>query len=121
MQIEPLLCNITILRVDAIANAANEELAPGGGVCGSIHRAAGPDLAHECARAGPCSTGDAKATRGYALPVRLVILAVDRIRPAVRREELEAQRSIAPRHIARCLLVAFGVDSPGPPNRRSER
>lgn len=72
--------DITALAVDAIVNAANETLAPGGGVCGAIHRAAGPDLAHECARivaqTGPCPTGEARLTGGYALPARFVIHAV---------------------------------------------
>jgi O-acetyl-ADP-ribose deacetylase (regulator of RNase III) len=76
MDIETWLGDITTLEVDAIVNAANERLAPGGGVCGAIHRAAGPELAEECARVGPCATGDAIATSGYELPARWVIHAV---------------------------------------------
>jgi O-acetyl-ADP-ribose deacetylase (regulator of RNase III) len=74
--IETWLGDITTLYVDAIVNAANERLAPGGGVCGAIHRAAGPRLAEECDRVAPCPTGEAVATGGYALPARWVIHAV---------------------------------------------
>ena len=68
--------DITQLAVDAIVNAANERLAPGGGVCGAIHRAAGPDLADVCAKVAPCPTGEARITPGFALPARYVIHAV---------------------------------------------
>ena len=68
--------DITTLPVDAIVNAANPHLAPGGGVCGAIHRAAGPRLARACASLGGCRTGDAVATPGFDLPARWVIHAV---------------------------------------------
>ena len=76
MAITAKLVDITTLAVDAIVNAANEELAPGGGVCGAIHDAAGPELAQACAQVGPCPTGDARLTAGFRLPARFVIHAV---------------------------------------------
>ena len=70
------LADITTLDVDAIVNAANTMLLPGGGVCGAIHRAAGWRLAAACIKVAPCPTGEARITPGFNLPARHVIHAV---------------------------------------------
>ena len=53
---------------DAIVNAANAELKPGGGVAGAIHRAAGPGLEAECRPLAPIAPGQAVITGGHKLP-----------------------------------------------------
>lgn len=76
MELIALVADITTLDTDAIVNAANESLAPGGGVCGAIHRAAGPELERACAAIGHCPTGEARITPGFRLPAKYVIHAV---------------------------------------------
>jgi O-acetyl-ADP-ribose deacetylase (regulator of RNase III) len=76
VSMEIIEVDITTLDVDAIVNAANEQLLPGGGVCGAIHAAAGPGLAQECRQLGGCPTGEARITAGYGLTARHVIHAV---------------------------------------------
>jgi O-acetyl-ADP-ribose deacetylase (regulator of RNase III) len=68
--------DITKEEVDAIVNAGNAGLARGGGVCGAIFAAAGPELDGACAELGGCATGDAEATPGFRLPARWIIHAV---------------------------------------------
>ncbi len=72
--------DITQQDADAIVNAANAELAPGGGVCGAIHRAGGPAIWEECKsirqKQGPLPTGQAVATTAGRMKARYVIHTV---------------------------------------------
>lgn len=59
--------------LDAVVNAANAELKPGGGVAGAIHRAAGPELEKACRPLAPIEPGQAVITEAFELPNRYVI------------------------------------------------
>ncbi len=114
-KVEVLETDITTLEVDAIANAANTQLAHGGGVAGAISRAGGADVQRESDRRAPIGLGAAVETTAGDMPARWVIHAAtmelggptsaDIIRRATastlwKAEELGA-RSLA--------LVAFGT------------
>lgn len=58
---------------EAVVNAANAELLPGGGVAGAIHHAAGPGLSQECRPLAPIKPGEAVITGGHNLPNKYVI------------------------------------------------
>ncbi|AEI13860.1 Appr-1-p processing domain protein [Flexistipes sinusarabici DSM 4947] len=71
--------------IDAVVNAANARLMPGGGVAGAIHRAAGRGLAEECKPLVPIKPGDAVITGAHNLPNS---------------------------HVIHCLGPVYGVDKP---------
>ena len=74
MPVSVVVGDLTRLPVDAIVNAANTALAPGGGVCGAIFAAAGyGELDRACRAIGGCSTGQAVLTPGFALPAKYII------------------------------------------------
>ena len=75
-RVELALGDITQQRVDAIVNAANAELVPGGGVDGAINRAGGSAIGAAMRAIGGCATGDAVATTAGDLDAKHVIHAV---------------------------------------------
>ena len=74
-QLEVIQADVTRLEVDAIANAANTQLAHGGGVAAAISRAGGPEVQRESDERAPIGLGDAVETSAGAMPPRWVIHA----------------------------------------------
>ena len=62
-------------EVDAIVNAANNDLVLGGGVAGAIRSRGGPSIQEECDAHGPVNVGEAAVTGAGELPARNVIHA----------------------------------------------
>ena len=65
--------DLTTYAVDAIVNAANNDLVLGGGLAGAIRRAGGPSIQAECDRHGPVEVGQAALTGAGEMPARYVI------------------------------------------------
>lgn len=72
--------DLTAQRVDAIANAANERLAHGGGVAAALVRAGGPEVQRESnawvAEHGPVQPGTAAVTTAGAMAARWIVHVV---------------------------------------------
>ena len=100
-KIEFLKGDITQVAADALVNAANSELAGGGGVDGAIHRAGGPSLMEECRKIGRCPTGSAVATGAGKLKARYVFHAVG---PIYKGREKDVEQ-LATCHL-KCLDLA---------------
>src|SRR6202165_2100893 len=67
--------DLVLQEVDAIVNAANNDLQLGGGVAGAIRRAGGPAIQDECDAHGPVRIGEAVITGAGRLHARYVIHA----------------------------------------------
>jgi O-acetyl-ADP-ribose deacetylase (regulator of RNase III) len=118
---EVLQGDITKIEADAIVNAANSELAMGGGVCGALFRAAGVDKLSEACRAiGPCPTGSAVITPAFGIKTaKYIIHAVGPVYrnypPAEARELLRSayRTSIRLAKNHGCESIAFPAISTG--------
>lgn len=112
--------DITQQEVDSIVNAANSELAGGGGVDGAIHRAAGPAVMEETRARYPlgCPPGEAVATSAGTLRAKFLFHAVGPIWRGGQQREPELLRScyrrcleLAGKHD--CASIAFPAISTG--------
>ena len=95
--------NIAEMQVDAIANAANNELWMGSGVAGAIKRAGGEVIEREAMLQAPIEAGDAVATTGGKLKAKWVIHA------AVMGQDLATDANLIAQATWRTLEVADRV------------
>ena len=112
--------DITRMQVDAIVNAANTDLAMGGGVCGAIFKAAGAArLQAACSQLAPIKTGEAVITPGFDLPAKFVIHAAGPVYchwSAGESEQLLRSaytESLRLAHKHQCESIAFPLISSG--------
>jgi O-acetyl-ADP-ribose deacetylase (regulator of RNase III) len=112
--------DITKMKVDAIVNAANTELAMGGGVCGAIFKAAGASrLQAACDKVAPIKTGEAAITPGFDLHAKYVIHAAGPVYRHWDAEQSEWLLRSAYTHSLRlavenkCASIAFPLISSG--------
>ena len=91
--------------IDAVVNAANAQLRPGGGVAGATHRAAGPELYEECKSLAPIKPGEAVITKAYNLPNKYVVHCLGPVYGADKPED---------KLLANCYINALKIaDSKG--------
>ena len=111
--------DITKMEVDAVVNAANPQLKMGGGVCGAIFMAAGPEeLQRECDRIGGCEVGQAVITGAGRLPAKHIIHTVGPIwrggghgEAKLLRDSYINSLELAVKH--KCKSIAFPLISSG--------
>lgn len=97
--------DITLEPLDAIVNAANSQLAGGGGVDGAIHRRGGPEIMQDTDVQYPqgCPTGSAVISTAGKLPARYIIHAVGPVWSGGQRGEPELLAGA----YRRCLELAI--------------
>jgi O-acetyl-ADP-ribose deacetylase len=94
--------------IEAVVNAANARLEPGGGVAGAIHRAAGPGLAEEARPLGPIEPGEAVMTGAHGLPNRYIVHTLG---PVYGQDRPEAELLAACYRNSLALAEENGIES----------
>ncbi len=126
-KLEVMAADVTQLEVDAICNAANTQLAHGGGVAGAISRAGGPAVQRESSEKAPIGLGEAIETTAGDMPARWVIHAATmepggptsaEIIERATRSALAKAEELGARSLA---LVAFGTGVGGFPMEEAAR
>src|ERR1700688_1838350 len=116
-----MLGDLTELDVDAIVNAANNDLQLGGGVAGAIRRKGGEAIQRECDAIGSIPIGGAAITTGGKLRARFVIHAAsmqlggETTARALRSSTAHALRIAAERGLRSIAFPAVGTGIAGFP------
>jgi O-acetyl-ADP-ribose deacetylase len=105
MELEVVEGDITALEVDAVANAANNELWMGAGVAGAIKRAGGAEIEQEAVAQAPIDVGQAIATSAGTLHAKHVVHA------AVMGQDLQTSAELISQATRRTLEVADELGS----------
>jgi O-acetyl-ADP-ribose deacetylase (regulator of RNase III) len=103
MDLDVVEGDITELDVDAVANAANNELWMGAGVAGAIKRAGGAEIEQEAVAQAPIAVGQAIATGAGNLRAKHVVHA------AVMGQDLQTSAELISQATRRTLEVADGL------------
>src|SRR5277367_2140580 len=114
--------DLTEMDVDAIVNAANNDLVLGAGVAGAIHRKGGEEIQKECDNIGSIPVGYAAITGGGKLKARHVIHAasmglggVRTTAKSLRTSTAHALRLAAERNLKSVAFPAVGTGVSGFP------
>jgi O-acetyl-ADP-ribose deacetylase len=113
--------DLTEMDVDAIVNAANNDLQLGGGVAGAIRRKGGDAIQKECDAIGSIPIGGAAITSGGTLRARFVIHAAsmqlggETTARALRSSTAHALRIAAERGLRSIAFPAVGTGIAGFP------